>query len=94
VEITGLLFDDANIAHIARHGITPADVEHAVLGGGYRRAGTSDAHRRGRVRVLGVTENGRAIVVFLDEPTSGGLAYVVTARPATAKERRSGEEKR
>lgn len=85
--ITGLLWDDNNEAHIARHEVTPAEVEEVVFGGATRFF-EDDAHRPGRLVAFGVTDGGRWLVVVLDKPTSAGDAYVVTARPQSSRERR------
>lgn len=85
------LWDEANEGHIARHNVTPSEVEEVLSDP--RSLGTpSDGHRAGRVVVWGCTAAGRPLVVFLDRPTPSGLAYVVTARPMTARELRSYEE--
>ncbi len=41
--------------------------------------------------VLGETEGGRALAVYLDTPV-GGRSYPVTARPMTANEKRSHQQ--
>jgi uncharacterized DUF497 family protein len=91
VEVNGLLWDDANEGHVARHGLTREEVEHVVTGSGFRLDRIDDSHRYGRVVVFGYSASGRCIVVFLDTPTASGLAYVVTARPATNRERQTLE---
>ena len=49
--------------------------------------------RLGRREFYGTTEEGRYPVVVTDAPTSTGLAYVVTARPMSERERRAFEKR-
>ncbi|MHB1445923.1 MAG: BrnT family toxin [Acidimicrobiales bacterium] len=92
MEILELLWDDHNIAHIARHQVTPGEVSEVILG-----AETlffdADADRPGRLAAFGVTEGRRALAVYLATPV-GGRSYPVTARPMTAKEERSYRQAR
>jgi uncharacterized DUF497 family protein len=91
VEVSGLLWDEANEAHIARHEVSRQEVIQVVFGSKSVFA-LDDSHRRGRLVVFGVTNAVRHLVVVLDEPTTTGTAYVVTARPMTTRERREYEE--
>jgi uncharacterized DUF497 family protein len=90
VEIVAL-WDEHNIAHVARHAVTPSEVEE-VLAGADTLAQTDDSHRPGRLLVWGRTTAGRYLLAVLDPPNPSGTAYVVTARPMTAKERTSYQE--
>lgn len=87
-----ILWDDHNITHIARHSVTPAEVEQVVYLDGEAQAFTEDRHRAGRLLVLGKTAAGRHFLVALDAPTSHLDRYVVTARPMTAREQNQYEE--
>lgn len=89
--VTGLLWDDFNQEHVARHGVSTSDVEDVAVGPG-RVVVVSDEHRPGRREFYGVTRTGRPVVAVTEAPTAAGLAYVVTARPMTAKEWRAVEE--
>ena len=91
VNLFELLWDEANESHIARHKVTRQEVVEVVFGAGTIFA-VEDDHRRGRLLVFGVTATNRHILVVLDEPTTSGTAYVVTARPMTARERREYKE--
>lgn len=80
--ISGFQWDDGNVGHIERHGLTPEEVEE-VFAGDYKVRRT----RQGRYIALGQTLDGRLIlVVFRRLP--GGLARVVTARNMDTSERR------
>lgn len=98
VEITELLWDDQNIAHIARHDVTVAEVSEVVFGESVLFFELDQPTRPGRVAAFGMTAAGRALAVYLDTPTSQGASYVLTARPLTSKEQqtydrlREGEE--
>ena len=90
MEVRALLWDESNEAHIARHRVRAEEVEQVVSGEGAVFA-VDHSHRRGRLIVFGVTGEGRYLFVALDEPTSAGDAYVLTARPMTDRERRDYE---
>ena len=84
-------WDDANIDHIAAHHISPEEAEEAlrdpyrIPAPAYRVAGE---RRRG---VLGSTEDGR--LLFVVTVRRGAAVRVVTARDATASERRRYRER-
>jgi len=79
-------WDDANVAHLERHGIDPEESEDAVLD---EFALDFPAHRgpRGQRRfgVLGKALSERILVVILEE--RGERVRVVTARVAEIEER-------
>lgn len=77
-----LEWDDENVEHVARHGITPWEVEEAVADS---RRTAFPAHS-GRAGVIGRTEAGRILVVIVEQHTL--MWHVVTARQATERERR------
>ncbi len=79
-------WDEANLEHIARHGVSPLEVEEAVTDP--RRLGVPAYNLRGEVRwaVLGATEAGRVLFVVLTR--RHGRIRVVTARDATPREKR------
>ena len=92
-EVTELLWDDHNQAHIARHGVTAAEVSSLIFGPGPLLVVISDEHRVGRREFYGRTESGRYLLAVTEAPTSMGLAYVVTSRPMSDRERRAFEER-
>jgi uncharacterized DUF497 family protein len=75
------------VAHIARHGVTPAEVEQVVFVDERVVVFQDDSHRIGRLIVLGSTSARRRLFVALDAPNGVGDRYVVTARPMTRNER-------
>ena len=79
--VEALLWDDRNLDHIARHDARPAEAKSVVFG------------PPGRREFYGTTEAGRYLVVVTDAPTSTGLAYVVSARPMSERERRAFEKR-
>lgn len=85
--IEELLWDDQNIAHIARHRVIPVEVKEVVFGAESLFFDGGQPDRPSRLVVLGLTEAKRYLAVYLDTP-SGGRSYPVTARSMTAKERR------
>lgn len=92
-EVTELLWDDHNQAHIARHGVTAVEVTSLIFGLGPLVVVISDDHRVGRREFYGRTESGRYLLAVTEAPTSMGLAYVVTSRPMSDRERRAFDER-
>lgn len=82
MRIDELVWDEENERHIARHGVLPDEVEEVCFGRHY-------AWRQGQRRyiVLGQTEAGRYLTVFLDR-LFGYRFRPVTARNMTQRERR------
>jgi uncharacterized protein len=82
VDVQRLVWDDWNIAHIARHDVVPEEVEDVC-------DATPAVFQtyQGRLLVVGLTRRRRALGVVL-APMGNGMYYVVTARPASRKERR------
>ena len=81
VLIEGLTWDERAEEHIRRHGVTFEEVNQAVLEFRYARRSSSCLLIRGQ------TVQGRYLAVVLDDE-GDGLWYPVTARQATAAERR------
>ena len=79
--IRRLIWDSLNVAHIARHDVTPEEVE-AVC---HRDPLVQQGHT-GRTVVVGPSSSGRMLEVVLD-PEGSGVYYVVTAHPASRKDR-------
>ena len=77
-----VLWDAHNVEHIARHGVTPNEVEEVVRTDKARWF-TDDSVRPGRLVVLRPATSGRLLVIVFDRPTPSGLAYCLTARPMT-----------
>lgn len=81
-----LVWDEWNINHVARHGISPREVEEACLGDV-----VVNKTYAGRLRVIGKTLGDRWLAIIL-APKQRLTYYPVTARPASRKERRRYEE--
>ena len=82
VVIRRLIWDDWNIAHIARHGIDPSEVEQVCHNDPFVVQTYG-----GRLRLIGENTSGRALTVIIAIKTTDGDYYPITARPASAKER-------
>ncbi len=80
--IRQLLWNDWNIAHIARHQVTRQEVEEACQSDHIYFESYKD-----RLILIGPTLAGRMLAVIL-EPEANDDYYVVTARSADRKERR------
>ena len=80
-------WDENNINHIARHNVTPEEVQSAFYDS--RRIGVSPrkVSQERRWAMLGSTQYGR--ILFVVFTRREGLIRVVTARDATDKEKRT-----
>lgn len=85
IHVKELVWDDWNVAHIARHDVTPAEVEEVCQAHGMVLQGS-----KGRLVFIAPTHAGRLLAVILDPESDAdqGVYYPVTARPAARKERR------
>ena len=78
--IKGLIWDEWNKDHIAKHDVTVAEVEEACRG---KRKAT-DSYRK-RILVTGNTKNGRLLAIALSpedrdfQKYPKGIFYVITA---------------
>jgi hypothetical protein len=81
--IRRLVWDSWNVAHIARHEVTPEEVEEVCHSEPVVQIG-----KKGRSLVFGPALSGRMLAVVLDlEPPEEGVYYPVTARSASRRER-------
>ena len=84
----GFLWDDENVAHIARHGVWPDEVEKMLLGDPLVVRGADD-----RYLAYGRTLNDRWLfAVCVKRPR--GRVRVLTARDMTEREKRLARRKR
>jgi uncharacterized DUF497 family protein len=89
LSVRHLIWDTWNVAHIARHRVTPEEVEEVCHG----QPITSQTYK-GRLLVVGPTRRRRLLTVILAPTVDAGVYYPVTARPADRKERRRYEQQR
>ncbi len=89
MKIKKLIWDDWNITHIARHGITKEDVEEVCQ----REYAVVDGKEE-RFLVIGTNNNEKFILVVLDPEPEEGVYYPVTARTADKRERSIYKEKK
>ena len=83
IHLRRLRWDDWNVGHIARHAVTPEEVEEVCHGSFILLRG-----QKGRSVIVGPTRHGRLLAVVLaPEPDEEDVYYPVTARPAARKER-------
>lgn len=86
--IRGFVWDDENVAHIARHGVTPDEVEEVLVGDALVLRGPDN-----RYLAYGRSTNDRWLfAVYVTRP--GGTVRVITARDMTWRERRLYRRKR
>ncbi len=81
VVVCRLLWDPWNVGHMARHQVSPEEVEEVCQGDPLVLAGYLD-----RLILIGPTVEGRMIAAIL-APEDAGVYYPVTARSASRKER-------
>lgn len=82
IRVDRLIWDEGNIAHIARHDVTLQEVEEVCHNDPVFISGHS-----GRLMAIGTSHSGRAISVILDPKDEEGVWFIVTARSADRKER-------
>ena len=82
IQIDSLIWNDWNIAHMAKHNVIREEVEETCQSGPVFLAGHS-----GRILAVGRTQRGRFITVALD-PEGNNSYYPVTARPSSKPERK------
>ena len=76
-----LIWDSWNVTHLAKHEITPDQVEEMCSGNPIVQTGHS-----GRLLVFGSIKSGKMITAVLDREEEG-IYYPVTARSASRRER-------
>lgn len=82
-----LIWDEWNVSHVAQHEVTPGEVEQVCHGDPAEGETYS-----GRVMLIGPTTAGRMLTVIL-APKEQDSYYVVTARPASRRERATWAQK-
>ena len=86
--IRRLIWDAANVPHIARHGLSLEAIEEVCHGLHIVREGYN-----GRIMVVGPTAAGRFVAVIL-APRGHDVYYPVTAYPASRRLRRIYEQEK
>lgn len=82
VYVRELRWNPGVVAHVAQHDVTLDEVEEVRLGDPM----SADAYA-GRVMVIGPTNSGRMLAVIISH-VDNDMYDVITARPASRKERR------
>lgn len=81
IRVERLIWNEVNIAHIARHEVTPQEVEQVCHGPFEVFRGHS-----GRIALIGPTAKGRMLFIIV-APKEVGSYLPITARVADRKER-------
>jgi len=84
-------WDDANIEHLAAHGVTPKEFEQAFQSGPVRLYRTT-RHREQRYAAVGATAQGRVLLFIYTK--RGRKIRAVTAHTAPRKVRKSYAEQK
>lgn len=82
MKISRLIWDNWNILHIARHGVTREDIEQVCQ----REFAVRDGKKE-RFLVIGTNNSEKFIAIVVDPESEEGVYYPVTARIANKKER-------
>ena len=83
MKIYELIIEPGQEEHIARHQVRVAEVEEVIFGAPFIRKAS-----QGRYHIIGQTEAGRYLAVFV-APREQGVYSLVTARDADDAERRA-----
>ena len=87
ITIERLIWDEWNIAHIARHNVVPEEVEEAI-----KNRAIFEKGKKGRIRLIAPTQENRMLAIILDSELEEGTYYPVTSRDASRKEKRAYQE--
>jgi uncharacterized protein len=94
MRITEIVWSDPDIVHMARHGVTPEEVEEALSANPvWRRGRIHQPTGRTSLIALGQTEAGRYLFIVLS-PRELGRARCITAMEMDEKARRFYERHR
>ena len=95
-EIRSLVWNEASIEELARHGLEPGDAA-AVLASGIAKRFGQPARRRDpfraamiqpeRIKLIGPDRSGRLLTFILELPDGDGRAHIVTGWIADTEER-------
>ena len=83
ITVRRLVWNDWNVAHIARHQVTPGEVEEVFRGKYVVRPSYKN-----RYAVTGPTSSKRILTVVVEPTERTGQFFPITARPASRQERR------
>ena len=89
ISIKKLIWDDWNVAHIARHDVVPDEVEQICQTNPLVQKG-----KKGRIAVTGRTKAERILTAILDPEPEEGVYYPITAHVASRKYRRIYEKEK
>lgn len=90
MRIDELVWDEANIEHVARHNVTLAEIEEAVFDD--RPVSLRARHRR--YAIYACTIAGRYVVTFIERAATEGRGGPATYRPVTARDMTESERRR
>lgn len=94
MRIVQIEWTEEDVTHIARHDVTPDEVEEVLAAGPvWRRGRTHPETRRKSLYALGKTEAGRYLFIVLS-PRGRGRARCVTAMEMDEKARRYYDRRR
>jgi len=85
-------WDDANIDHIAQHGVTPTEAEDAILDPRRMAAAARSTPTERRTGIVGETEEGR--LLFVAFTVRQEMIRVITAYDANERQRRQYRRRR
>lgn len=77
VIVRRLVWDTWNVPHIARHQVTPNEVEEV-----HRQKHLTRPSKKDRLAITGPTLAGRMLTIIIAPKEEAGIFFPVTARPA------------
>lgn len=83
IVVRRLVWDAWNVPHIARHQVTPSEVEEV-----HKQKYLTRPSKKDRLAITGPTFAGRMLTIIIAPKEESGTFFTVTARPASQKERR------
>ncbi len=87
VVVRRLVWDAWNVPHIARHQVTPSEVEEV-----HKQKHLTRPSKKNRLAITGPTFADRILTIIIAPKEEAGVFFPVTARPASPKERRLYQE--
>jgi len=87
VVVRCLVWDTWNVPHIARHQVTPSEVEEVP-----KQKHLTRSSKKDRLAITGPTFAGRMLTIIMAPKEEAGVFFPVTARQASQKERRLYQE--
>lgn len=84
-ETVVLQWDEGNLEHATRHGVSRGEINGLVTFGEWEMFANTRGRRNQR-RIIGISPGGRLVTVVVEVTSSRGVYRPITSRPATDRE--------